>query len=63
MAVPRIRAVVSRKGIRREINKARKKLAALEKRAAPRKRDAIQRQLLQLKVCEEIIFDFYIMGP
>jgi len=62
MAVPRIRAVVSRKGIRREINKARKKLAAMEKRA-PGKRQEIQRQLLQLKVCEEIIFDFYIMGP
>ena len=59
MAVPRIREVVSRKGIRREIIKARKKLVAIEKRS-PGKRLAIHRQLLQLKVCEEILFDFFI---
>ncbi len=61
MGVLRVKAVVPRKGILREIKKARKKLTALEKRAAPRKRDAIQRQLLQLKVCEEILFDFYFL--
>ena len=62
MAVPRIKEVVSRKGIKREISKARKKLTALEKRTPRDNRHAIHRQLLQLNACESILWDFFFLG-
>jgi hypothetical protein len=61
MPIPKLKEVVSRKGIQREIEKARKQLSALEKDSDPKKREAILRQLLQLDVCEEILFDFFMM--
>jgi len=61
MPIPKLKEVVSRKGIQREIEKARKQLSALEKDSDPKKRDAILRQLLQLDVCEEILFDFFMI--
>jgi hypothetical protein len=61
MPIPKLREVVSRKGIQREIEKARKQLSALEKDSDPKKRDAILRQMLQLDVCEEILFDFWLL--
>lgn len=62
MAIRRVKALVSRKAIHREIKKAQKKLAALEKRAAPSQHDAILRQKLELHLCEEIIDDIYLIG-
>ncbi len=61
MPIQKVKEVVSRKGIQREIEKARKQLSALEKDSDPKKRDSILRQMLQLDVCEEILFDFFIM--
>jgi hypothetical protein len=61
MPVRKLKEVVSRKGIQREIEKARKQLSALEKDSDPEKRDAILRQMLQLDVCEEILFDFFLL--
>jgi hypothetical protein len=61
MPIPKLKEVVSRKGIQREIEKARKQLSALERDSDPKKRDAILRQLLQLDVCEEILFDFFMI--
>ncbi len=61
MPIPKLKEVVSRKGIQREIEKARKQLSALEKDSDPKKRDAILRQMLQLDVCEEILFDFWLL--
>jgi|HubBroStandDraft_1064217.scaffolds.fasta_scaffold4977591_1 hypothetical protein len=61
MAIPKLKEVVSRRGIKREIEKARRKLSALEKDAAPRKRDAILRQMLQLEVCETVLNDYFII--
>jgi hypothetical protein len=61
MAIPKVKEVVSRRGIRREINKARKKLSALEKDAVPSKRDAILRQMLQLDVCENVLDDLFLI--
>jgi hypothetical protein len=63
MKIPRVRGLVSREAIKREIKKAQKKLAALEKRATPEQRDAILRQKLELHLCQEIIEDIYIIGP
>jgi hypothetical protein len=61
MPLPKVKEVVSRQGIDREIKKARKKLAALEKDAVPAKRDAIFRQMLQLDVCDCVLHDFFII--
>jgi hypothetical protein len=61
MPIPKVKEVVSRRGIQREIDKARKKLAALEKDAVPTKRDAILRQMLQLDVCETVLNDYFII--
>jgi hypothetical protein len=61
MPIPKLKEVVSRKGIQREIEKARKQLSALERDSDPKKRDAILRQMLQLDVCEEILFDFFVI--
>jgi hypothetical protein len=61
MPIPKVKEVVSRRGIQREIQKARKKLNALEKDAAPAKRDAILRQMLQLDVCESVLSDYFII--
>jgi hypothetical protein len=61
MPIPKVKEVVSRRGIQREIKKARKELAALEKDAVPGKRDAILRQMLQLDLCENVLFDFFII--
>jgi hypothetical protein len=61
MPIPKVKEVVSRRGIQREIEKVRKKLAALEKEAVPTKRDAILRQMLQLDVCETVLHDYFII--
>jgi hypothetical protein len=61
MAIPKVKEVVSRRGIQREIKKARKKLTALEKDAVPANRDAILRQMLQLDVCENVLNDYFII--
>lgn len=63
MAIPRVKGLVSRKAIKREIKKAQKKLAAMEKRATPGQRDAILRQKLEFHLCQEILDDIYIIGP
>jgi hypothetical protein len=59
----RVREVVSRKAIKREISNARKKLIKLD-RARPRslsEREAIFRQLVQLELCERIISDIHLI--
>ena len=58
----RVKEVVSRKAIEREILIARKKLLKLKRShlASPSKREAIFRQLLQLEFCEKILNDFHI---
>jgi len=59
----RVREVVSRKAIKREIENARKKLIKLE-RAHPKslsEREAIFRQLVQLELCGIIIRDIHIL--
>jgi len=61
MAIPKLKLAVSNKEIQREIEKARRKLTLLEKDAQPAKRDAILRQMLQLDVCENILFDFFLV--
>ncbi len=61
MPIPKVKEVVSRRGIDREIKKAQKKLAALEKDGVPAKRDAILRQMLQLDVCNAVLHDFFII--
>jgi hypothetical protein len=61
MAILKVKEVVSRKEIQQEIKKAKKKLSALAKDAAPTKRDAILRQMLQLDLCETILQDFFII--
>lgn len=60
----RVKEVVSRKPIEREIEAARKKLIKLKRRdpKSPSEREAIFRQLLQLEVCEKILFDFHIFS-
>jgi hypothetical protein len=61
MPIPKVKEVVSRRGIDREIKKAQKKLAGLEKDGGPAKRDAILRQMLQLDVCSAVLHDFFII--
>ncbi len=59
----RVREVVSRNAIKREIKNARKKLIKLD-RGRPRslsEREAIFRQLVQLDLCEIIIKDLHLM--
>lgn len=59
----RVREVVSRKAIKREISNARKKLIKLD-RERPRslsEREAIFRQLVQLDLCERIISDIHLI--
>jgi hypothetical protein len=59
----RVKEVVSRKAIKREIGNARKKLIKLE-RTDPKslsEREAIFRQLIQLELCEKIINDIHIL--
>jgi hypothetical protein len=59
----RVREVVSRKAIKREIENARKKLLKLE-RSRPRslsEREAIFRQLVQLELCSIIIKDLHLI--
>lgn len=60
----RVREVVSRKAIMREIEAVRKKLIKLERRdpKSPSEREAIFRQLLQLEVCKKILLDFHIFS-
>lgn len=60
----RVKEVVSRKPIEREIEAVRKKLIQLKGRdpKSPSEREAIFRQLLQLEVCEKILFDFHIFS-
>ena len=60
----RVKEVVSRKAIKREIGAVRKKLIKLRQTrpASLSKREAIFRQLLQLEVCETILNDFHIMS-
>jgi hypothetical protein len=60
----RVREVVSRKAIKREIEAVRKKLIQLKRRdpKSPSEREAIFRQLLQLEVCKKILFDFHIFS-
>jgi hypothetical protein len=59
----RVKEVVSRKAIKREIGAVRKKLIKLRRTrpASLSKREAIFRQLLQLEVCERILNDFHII--
>jgi hypothetical protein len=60
----RVREVVSRKAIKREIEAARKKLVKLRLKPpkSPSAREAIFRQLLQLELCEKIINDVHIFS-
>jgi hypothetical protein len=60
----RVREVVSRKAIKREIEAVRKKLIKLQRSdpKSPSEREAIFRQLLQLEVCKKILFDFHIFS-
>lgn len=60
----RIKEVVSRKAIKREIEAARKKLVKLRLKPpkSPSVREAIFRQLLQLELCEKIINDVHIFS-
>jgi len=59
----RIKEVVSRKPIKREIRSVRKKLIELNRRGPKSlsEREAIFRQLLQLELCEIIINDMHLM--
>jgi hypothetical protein len=59
----RVREVVSRKAIKREIAIARKKLLKLERErpASLSVREAIFRQLVQLDLCEMIIRDIHLL--
>jgi hypothetical protein len=60
-----VKEVVSRRAIKREIDKVRRKLIKLE-RARPLsadKRESIFRQLLQLELCDRILFDVHILWP
>jgi hypothetical protein len=61
MPIPKVKRVVSSKGIEIEIEKTREKLASLEKNAKPPEREAIVRQMLQLDVCEQILHDFFLI--
>lgn len=61
MAISKVKEVVSRKQIKQEIAKAKKKLSEHAKAAGPGKQDAILRQILQLEVCEYILRDFFIV--
>jgi hypothetical protein len=61
MAISKVKEVVSRKQIKQEIAKAKKKLSEQSKAAAPGKQNAILRQMLQLEVCEYILRDFFIV--
>lgn len=58
----RLKEVVSRKAIKREIGIARKKLDRLRHSnlKSPDKREAIFRQLVQLELCEKILSDIHI---
>jgi hypothetical protein len=59
----RVREVVSRKAIKREISNARKKLIKLDRGRprSPSEREAIFRQLVQLDLCERIISDIHLI--
>ena len=59
----RLKEVVSRKAIEREIGIAKKKLLKLKRShlSSPSRREAIFRQLLQLEFCQKILNDFHIM--
>ena len=59
----RVKEVVSRKAIKREIGIARKKLLKLKRShlASLSKREAIFRQLLQLELCNKILNDIHIL--
>ncbi len=59
----RLKEVVSRKPIKREILAVRKKLIKLnrERPKSPSEREAIFRQLLQLELCEIIIDDMHMI--
>ena len=59
----RVREVVSRKAIKREIAIARKELLKLERErpASLSVREAIFRQLVQLDLCEMIIRDIHLL--
>lgn len=59
----RVREVVSRKAIKREIENARKKLIKLERGRprSPSEREAIFRQLVQLELCGIIIKDLHVL--
>lgn len=58
----RLKEVVSRKAIKREIGIARKKLDRLRQSnlKSPDKREAVFRQLVQLELCEKILSDIHI---
>jgi hypothetical protein len=58
----RVKEVVSRKAIKREIEAAREKLIKMRETPSESltKREAIFRQLLQLELCEKIINDVHL---
>lgn len=60
----RVKEVVSRAAIKREIEAARKKLVKLREQhpKSPSAQEAIFRQLLQLELCEIIINDMHMMS-
>jgi hypothetical protein len=60
----RVKEVVSRRAIKREIGDARKKLIKLDRThpSSLSKREAIFRQLLQLELCEKILNDVHIIS-
>lgn len=60
MQIPKVKPVVSRQGIQREIIKVRRELLRMKKTGVKEKDEAIIRQLLQLEALECILFDYHI---
>ena len=60
MRIPRVKPLVSRNGIQREITKARKELLR-SKRHKKMQEDAVVRQLLQLEALERILWDYHFI--
>ena len=61
MEIPKLKEVVSRRGIQEEIEKVRKQLSELEPRLKGDEYNALVRQTLQLEALECILFDYHLI--